>query len=62
MALRRSRLVVLSLLVCAAATGLAAQGQAPPPQTPRPTFRSSTDVVPLTVTVLDKSGNPVTVL
>jgi VWFA-related protein len=52
---RRGGVLALSLLLCAMAPGLTAQT----PQT-RPTFRASTDVVPLTVTVLDKSGNPVT--
>lgn len=56
------RFVAIPVLVCAATIGLVAQTQTPPPptQTPRPVFRTSTDVVPLTVTVLDKAGNPVT--
>ena len=29
-------------------------------QQTRPTFRTTTDVVPLTVSILDKSGKPVT--
>src|SRR5690349_21798592 len=55
----RRRFVGLSLLVCLGGPILLAQTP-PPTQTPRPVFRSATDVVPLTVTVLDKSGNPVT--
>jgi VWFA-related protein len=54
---------VLSLAVCLTGPGIRAQTPAqtptPTPQT-RPTFRTSTDVVALTVTVLDRAGNPVT--
>ena len=50
---------VSALLVCLTATRLVAQTPAQTPQTP-PIFRATTDVVPLTVTVLDRSGNPVT--
>ena len=55
------------VLLLSAAVRLAAQQppvqQAPPPQQQQvPIFRSGTDVVPLTVTVVDKNGKPLTEL
>lgn len=44
--------------VCALGAGLLAQ-QATPTQQPPPVFRAGTTLVPLTVTVLDKDGRPV---
>ena len=39
--------------------GLVLSAQTPPPQQPPPVFRGGTDVVPLTVTVVDSKGVPV---
>src|SRR4029450_11487741 len=57
----RALIATLALVQCLAGPWVGAQTP-PPVQTPqtRPTFRATTDVVPLTVTVLDKAGNPVT--
>ena len=45
----------LALPVLSAVAGLAAQAQQPP----KPTFKSAVDLVPVDVTVIDKSGRPV---
>jgi len=51
------------LAACAAvlllAVGASAQEQQPPQQPPRTTFKSTVDLVPVDVNVLDKSGRPV---
>src|SRR5262245_11902117 len=44
--------------ITALLAGFAASAQVPP-QEPRPVFRTGTDLVPLTVTVVDGKGAPV---
>src|SRR5262245_24535292 len=46
------------IAVAVVLAGLAPSAQTPPPQQP-PVFRGGTDVVPLTVTVVDQKGMPV---
>ena len=60
----RSASVLVAVSICSTGLVVLAQSsQTPPasPQTPQtPVFRSSVDLVPLTVTVLDRRGRPVT--
>lgn len=59
---RCTRAIPLSvgvLLMCCLAGAVAGKAQQPPVETPRPTFRSSTDLVQIDVSVLDKKRLPV---
>src|SRR5689334_9181827 len=56
----RSRLTAMKGLAVALGAALLLTGQDPQPQAPRTTFKSSVDLVPVDVSVLDRNGRPVT--